>query len=220
MGRLRRTRPRRLYWQAARWQHSPSHRSAHSFADAHHILAAGAASASRRLKRLAAHQAAAARSRILLSSRHAGRRRFELFLLRRHPAHQRGHRHHRAIHRARLGSALRSRPPPAKAHAPKNCRRRLGRNRNRSRHQPVGQHVPELRSISILTASSPRCWPHSPSPSTTSADTAFSPATIAGASSSGPSPPHRSSGSSSILPGKSLPPITSPRNGFFFSCSP
>ena len=159
MGRLRRTGSCRLYRQAALRQHSPSHRSADSFADAHHILAARTASASRRLKRLAAHQAAAARSRILLSSRNAGRGRFELFLLRRHPAHQRGHRHHRPIHRPRLGSALRSRPPPAKAHTPKNCRSRFGRNRNRSRHQPIGRtfraalHLDTYGIIAALLAS-------------------------------------------------------------------
>ena len=39
--------------------------------------------------------------------------------------------------------------------------------------------------VSTPTASSPRCWHRSHSPSTTSADTAFSPATTAGASWSG-----------------------------------
>jgi uncharacterized membrane protein len=45
------------------------------------------------------------------------------------------------------------------------------------------------RFTSIPMASSPRCWPHSLSPSTTSPDTASSRATTAGASSSGLSPP-------------------------------
>ena len=70
-------------------------------------------------KGLAAHQAAGARSGVLLPSGNAWSRGFELFLLRGHSKNQCRHRHHRAVHRSSLGSVLRRRPPPAKAHAQK-----------------------------------------------------------------------------------------------------
>jgi len=81
----------------------------------------------------------------------------------------------------------------------KSCRGRVG-----SKPESLWSSISSEPSLAqrftwTPTASSPRCWPRSLLPSTTSADTASSPATTAGGCSSGPLPRPQPSGSLSIL---------------------
>jgi len=217
LGSLRCPGPRRVYWETAVGpRRSSSHRTTDSFADPHHILAGRAASSSSCFPRLAADQAACARPRLLFYPGHARRGGLELFLLCCHPAHQRGHRYHRAIHRSGVGAALRGSPRQQRLTVQKVAAVALavtgialvidifGAKSGPALHlDPYGLIAALLASFSL--------------PSTTSADTASSPATTAGGCSSGPLPRPQPSGSLSILPGKSPPPTTLPPNGYSFS---
>ena len=158
MGSFCRPWPRRLHRQAAaKSRRDASHRSADSFSDPHNFLPARTFAISRRHARMAAHQATPARSGILLRSRNSRGCGLELLLLRRHSAHQRGRRHHRAIYGPGVGVVLCSRSPPAKAHATESSRSRDGVSRDRHSSSALSVRARSRTFASMPTASSRRC---------------------------------------------------------------
>src|SRR5215472_3862168 len=112
---------------SAGWRSASSYRPADPLAGQNHVFVVSPVAAApvslSRPGRMAAHPSPETRPHAMPRSWHARGCCVELLLLRCHRTHQRRDRNRSAVHRARLGSALRRRPQTTEDLVPESCRR-------------------------------------------------------------------------------------------------